>query len=476
VRAPSRRSLSWTPTLAFAIAFIGALAIAMLQGEKPFYNDSGGYWQMGTTFTLNGHFSLLNFNNLEKGYVFALITHGLQVLGSDLTWTSSSMVKIFNAFLFAAIGAVLGPGLIRAVWPNQPPWSLMRRLVLMALLLVFWSGFLNFPLSDFPALTVALLALVAVSRTDNPGWMLLAGVALSMAINIRASYALLGPAVVALIAWRWFEQRGTQHASARRRMLCASLFAIGFAVVALPQSLSAHRYYGTWSFIPGTAIKQSAGEFYSDGIRVQAYDAYLLNGEPRVEMRYVYPAGLRLLEEQKGGEVTTTSQYLGLFVSHPLVMGGMIVRHIVNGLDPLHSTYIVENLHNAGRIWGRIAGYLLVFLALLRLLWPAARRMLGAGRLRYLTALALCCVSIVPTQMERRYMLPIYLLVYALALTPRWPNPIGSAVAGLRRFKTTATITVAFAVYAVFVWYITSDAISHLTFVDGITQKRLNIQ
>ena len=192
-------------------------------------------------------------------------------------------------------------------------------------------------------------------------------------------------------------------------------------------------------------------------------------------MRYVYPAGLRLLEEQPGGKVKSTSQYLGLFVSHPLVMGGMIVRHIINGMDPLHSSYLVENLHNGGRTWGRISGFLLVFIALLRLLWPAARRMLGPGRLRYLAALALCCVPIVPTQMERRYMLPIYLLVYVLALTPRWPNPIGPALAGLRRFRTPAVIAVAFVAYACVVWYITSDALNHLTYVDGVTHETLNL-
>ena len=144
-------------------------------------------------------------------------------------------------------------------------------------------------------------------------------------------------------------------------------------------------------------------------------------------------------------------------------MGGLIVRHIVNGLDPLYSTPYVENLHNAGRSWGRIAGFLLVFLALLRLLWPAARRRLGPARLRYLLALSLCCVTTLPTAMERRYMLPVYLLSYLLALTPGWPSPFGSVGSGLRRLKAPAAIAVALLAYTAVVWYISSDAISHLT-------------
>jgi hypothetical protein len=259
------------------------------------------------------------------------------------------------------------------------------------------------------------------------------------------------------------------------RALCVGLLVVGFAVVSLPQSLSAHHYHGTWSFLPGASVPEPPGVYYAPGITVQAYDAYLLNGEPAVEMKYLYPPGQRLLAEQKEGKITSTSQYLGLFVSHPLVMANVIVRHIVNGLDPLYSTYIVENPFSAWRTWRRIAGFLLLFLALLRVCWPAARRLLGPGRLRYLVALPLCCVSTVPTQLERRYLLPIYLLIYMLALTPRWPNPLGQAGAGLRRFRTPAVIAIVFVAYASFVWYVTSDAISHLTFIDGITHETLDL-
>jgi hypothetical protein len=461
----------WSLVLAFGVALAGTVLVALLQGEKPFFTDSGVYWDLGPDFTVNGHFSLLNFS--EGSYALPLISHGLQVLASDFTLTSSRIVKLYNASLFAVIGAVLAPALARVVWPTQPSWGVGRRLLLTALLLVFWSGFLNFPLSDFPALTMALLTLVAVARVDSPGWMLVAGAALGVALNIREGYVVLGPVVVALVAWTWFEQRGTPHASRMRRVLCASLLVVGFVATTLPQSLVAHRYHNTWTFIP--PLGEPAGKFYQSGMVVQAYDTYIVNGNPIGEMKYVYPAGRRLLERQPGGAITTTSQYVGLFVSHPLVMGGMLLLHVVNGLDPLYSTPYVENVHNAGRTWGRIAGYLLLFLALLRLLWPAARRLLGARRLRYLLALSLCSATTVPTLMERRFLLPVYLVVYVLALSGRWPNPLAQVGVGPRRFRTPAAIALAFVVYAALVWYISSDAINHLTIVNGVTHETLSI-
>ncbi len=456
------RRWPWPTVLAFGVAFAGTLAVAMLQGEKPFYGDSGGYWSLGTMFTVHGHFSLLNFNSPLRGYLLPLVSHGLQVLAAKFAWTSSSVVRLFNALVFALIGTVLGPALIKTVWPTQPSWRLGRRLALTALLVVYWGGFLNFPLSDFPGLALALLTLVAVARTDSPVWMLVAGAALGMALDVRAAYVPLAPVVVGLVVWTWFDQRGTRHASTSHRALCAGSLLIAFAAVSLPQSLSAHRYHGTWSFVPDASILEPAGTYYTTGMSVQGYDTYILPGGQGVAVNYVYPAGQQLLREQKEGRIASTNQYIELFASHPLVMGGLIFRHIVNGLDPLYNTPYVENLHNEAHVWERISGFLLLFLALLRVLWPAARRLLGPGRLRYLVALSLCCVTTLPSSMERRYMLPVYLLVYALALTPRWPSPVGQVGTGLRRLQAPAVLAASFLAFAFVVWYITSDALSHL--------------
>jgi hypothetical protein len=456
------RRWPWVATLAFAIAFLGTLAVAMLQGEKPFFNDSGGYWELGTTFAASGHFSLLNFSDPARGYLLPLIDYGLQQLAADFAWTASSIAKLFNVLAFALIGTVLGPAFVKTVWPTQPSWGLTRRLVLTALLLVFWSGFLNFPLSDFPGLATGLLTLIAVARTDSPGWMFVAGAALAATIDIRVAYVPLLAMVPVCVVWAWIQQRGGEHASAARRALCVGLLILGFVLVSLPQSLSAHRYHGTWSFFPGASVLEPASAYYTTGLPAQAFDTDVVNDEARVGMTYGYPAGRRLLEHQKEGKVTSTSQYIGLFVSHPIVMGGLLIGHVVNGLDPLYSTPYVENIHNYGRVWGRIAGFLLVFLALLRLLWPAARRRLGPGRLRFLLALSLCCVTTLPSAMERRYMLPVYLVCYVVALMPGWPSPLESAAAGLRRFQTPAVLAVSFLAFASVVWYITGEAISHL--------------
>lgn len=456
-----RRTRPSVALVAFALALAGTLAVAMLQSREPFYYDSGSYWELGQTFTQHGHFSLLNFNSPLRGYLLPLITHCLREIRAALQWTSSSMAKLFNALLFALIGAVLGPRLAEMAWPNWR-WSIGRRTALAVLLLVFWSGFLNFPLSDFPALAMTLLAIIAVARYDAPGWMLVAGLACGAAIDMRPSYLLLAPILIVLVAWSWFEQRGEQQASVRRRSLCMGMLVAGLVIVSLPQSLSSHRYYKTWSFIPGSAINLTGFQL-SNGLRIQRYETYVGTGHGP-QMFYEDEAGKRILKEQPDETVTGLRQYLKIVVKHPVTMADLFIRHVINGLDQRNTTPYIEHLATRSHRWLRLAGFLLVFLALVRLLWPAARRLLGPARWRYPAALVLCCLTSVPSAVETRYLLPVYLLSYIMVLLPAWPSPIGPSNEGLRRYRTSATIVLAFVVFCAIAFHVAGEATRQLAF------------
>lgn len=244
------RGRSSTAFSAFLIALTLTLSVALVQGAKPFYYDSGEYWHLGTTFTVHGHFSLLNIDSAMRGYLWPLFDHLLHLLGSCLSASDSLAVRLFNVVMIALLGAVLAPRLAEIVWP-QTHWGLGRRTALVGLLLVFWSGYLPFPLSDLPALALALTTLVALARPGSAWWSALAGAACGAAIDMRPSYLLLAPAALAILGWNWQQQR--PRASIWRGVLCMSALLGSFALVSLPQSLASQRHFATWSFIPGTA-------------------------------------------------------------------------------------------------------------------------------------------------------------------------------------------------------------------------------
>jgi hypothetical protein len=440
---------------AFLIAFVGTLIVALIQGPKPFLGDAANYWQLAETFTRGGHFSLLNFESSVRGYALPLAIYVLRRFGEALSWTDSSVAKLFNVALFALIGAVLVPRLAESTWPQQR-WGLLRRLVLMALLLAFWSGDLSYPLSDFPGLALALLTLVAIARPETPGWMLIAGAGAGLAIDVRAAYVPFVAMLPVIVALGWFDRRHAEHASLARRALCVGMLVVGFAAVSLPQSLEVHRHYGSWTFIPGNP-SGLAQEHFELGMVAQRYDTVVAGGEG-YPGNYPDAAGQRLLREQPNSEIRSLGEYSGVIFAHPVAMAELIARHVINGMDMRYSTVYVENLAGGGLLWLRLTGFLLVFLALVRVLWPAARRSLGVTRWRFPIALALCCLTSVFTAIETRYMLPVWLLVAMLALAPAWPNPIDRSRAGIHRFLTPAILLCAYLLFMAVIWHVVSAA------------------
>ncbi|HEU4945091.1 MAG TPA: hypothetical protein VFT10_08005 [Solirubrobacterales bacterium] len=448
---------------AFAIALAIALAVALAQGARWFHYDSGGYWYLSETFVRDGHFSLYNFeNNGMRGYAQPLLYWALRNFGELLGTTDSLAVRVFNAAGFALIATVLAPRLAAIAWP-QTDWNVTRRLVLAALLLAFWSGYMAYPLSDFPALGLGLLALIGVSRAESPAWLLTAGLAAGLAINIRPSYALLAPVLVALLVWSWLERRDREPLLSKRRTLTGAALLLGLAAVAIPQSALQQRDFGGLSPLPGSSNLTQYQ--YKLGLELQRYETYL-RGKGTLE--YVEPRIVEIADEVNSGSVGAAT-YLKIVVEHPIAMGGLFLRHIVNGFDQRYTTPYIEVLETErgdfSSTWHlllRILGFVLVFLALLRVVWPAARRSLGPAQWRWPLALLVISLTAIPSAMDTRYVLPAYLVVWLLAVAPGWRRALAETRAGPHARQALALGLAAAAFYAVVVFSIVSETTDNL--------------
>lgn len=442
------------------MAFAAFLAVALLQGEKIFYYDAHAYWALSETFVKDGHFSILNFENTGiRGYALPLIFHIADLTGSVATESNSEIVMAFNAGVFALIGTILAPAFAQVVWPASR-WGVSRRLALSAVILVFWRGYLNFPLSDFPALAAALIALIAISHPRSPAWMLVAGATTGLALNFRPAYLLLIPVLLVLLAWDWLNQRETRRTSTLQSAACLGMLLLGFVTVSLPQSLSQHQIFGSYSPLPGGG--ELAGLQYTEGLKLQRYESFVGGGLAEARMAYLDHHTDSIVAELDNGRIDDTGEYLEVVVQHPMTMAGVFLRHAINGLDQRYTTPYVEQIASDENRPLRLGGFLIVFLALLRVCWPAARRGLGLARWRYAAGILAVSAPTLASAVETRFMLPVFVLCSITVLAPGWPNPIGSPGLGPRRYLTLALILAAALVFFAAVGIIVSDATDSL--------------
>lgn len=458
-------TLTGVPGRAFLIALLLTLAVALLQGDKRFYFDSGSYWYLSDSFLRNG-FSPLNFAEPLRGYAFPLLLLALDRLDDVVDVTDPTAVKALNSLSFASIACVLTPKLAELTWPDRP-WGLWRRLLLALLLLALWRGYLDYPLTDFPSLALALVAIVASSRSSSPGWMAVAGLAAGLAVNLRPAYVPVLAATVALVLLSWREERGRVHVSRSRRVLCAALLILGFAAASLPQSLLAHRHHDTWSFMPGATLDLGRLQL-TTGLKMQRYDTYVDGRAPyvglsRPQMVWRDPSGERLLAEA-GGEIDSRGEYLALLARRPLRMAAVLARHAINGLDQRFGSPYVDASELRSNRPARALGFALVFVALLRLAWPRLRRRLGPASARYLVALLACGLPAVASAVEQRFMLPVLLACCAVVLAPGWRRTAAEPGGRARALPALAATGVALAAYVAVVAHVTDRAADSVQF------------
>lgn len=432
--------------VAGVILFLACVGVGLLQGEQPFYFDSGYYWGLSKTFVENGHFSLFNFQYTGlRGYCIPLLYFVWRNATEWMVGNESSQVLLLNSAIFALIGAVLIPRLATIAWPESR-WGLGRRVAAGGLILFFWRGFLNYPLSDFPALAAALLAIVAVSYR-RPSAVLFAGMAAAFASNARPANLLLAPLLLGIVIWDQLEGQSFRLALRPRVLVAPALFLVGIALVSVPQSVLQHRDLGGYSPLPGGS--ELAQLQYTVGLELDLYGTYV--GKPRrAVLDYRDPDTASVFAKLDNGQVSGTSEYVDLIVKHPLTMAQLFIRHFLDGLDYRFTTPYTYHLQPPLHHFVRAAGFLLVFLAILRFAWAEARRSLGRARWRYPAVLLLLGLTALPTAMEQRFLLPIFALSVMLCLAPGWPNPFRRDGAGLVRWRTPLTIGIgALAFFAV---------------------------
>jgi hypothetical protein len=407
----------------------------LLSGYDRFYYDATEYWQLGDRFEHNGHFSLVAFDYPWRGYSLPLLNHTLHVVAGGAGLSDVTIVKIFGALLAPTLGVIVIPRLARALFPAAT-FGVGRVLALNALIFLYWRDHFDFSLSDFPTLLVAAIGLLGLFRATPPGYVL-AGLGFGLAANIRPGYLLAAIAVIAAAAllpirpWNW-----------RQRAMAASLVLAGALLASFPQMLINHHQRGSWSpFVP-KAREITLIQLWQ-GMRAQKYETYVgpPSGYPEPGVFYLDPATQRVVEQEHISPVTRSGsyeefpsygKYARVVLDHPAEMAAGYMRRLFNGLDVKYPTPYVRDLGERPLVLSLLQ-YTLMFLAIVRLLLPEARRALGRIWWTGIVLLVIPCMTAVTGAVEPRFFLPLQLLIYMLVcFGPAWQTSLLGGSVGRR--------------------------------------------
>jgi hypothetical protein len=388
--------------LAVAAAYLVHL---FRSGYEQFYYDSLRYWELADLYERNGDFALLSYDFPFRGYSLPLLNYTLQEVASPFGLTDLTTVRLFGAAVAAALGVVILPRVARRLFPEASiGWG--RVLALNALLFLYWRDHFDFPLSDFPALLAACAGLLGLLRGNSFGY-LAAGIGFGLAANLRPAYVpalflvVAAAALLPLRPWDW-----------RRRGFAVTLVISGAFVVSLPQILINHRHHDSWSPTP-VGARDIAMLQLTQGLKAQKYETYVGDPDvyPRPDVFFLDPATGDILDP--GEQIESYGEYARTFFEHPTELSASYVRHVFNGLDVRYASPYVRDLHDSPVIVSLLL-YLLLFVALARLLIPEARRRLGRVHWVGVAILISPVLTAIPGAVEPRFFLPVQVLVYML--------------------------------------------------------------
>lgn len=394
-----------------------------LSGYDRFYWDAQHYWELGHEFSRNGSFTPLEFDDPIRPYALPLLCYGLQSVADLIGVSDVTIMRIWGALLAATLGVLVAPRLARALFPGAAiGW--WRVIALNGLVFLFWRDHFQFPLSDFPALLLASIAVIGFLRATPVGYVV-AGAGFGLAAMVRPSYSFAAIAAVVAAAVR--ERSG----SLLRGVVAPALVLVAVALVSLPQVAINHHHRGTWS--PGVPeASETTLIVLRLGLVAQRAQTYVGPPQryPSQLVLYHDPIGKRILDGRTVSSVTSNGDYARLVLANPPLAVASYALHVFNGLDVRYPTPYVRDLGERPLVLP-VLGFTLLFLAVARLALPSARNALGDIRWIGIVLLLVPLLSVVAIPVDPRYYVSLHLLVYMLACFG--PSNATSLLGGGRR-------------------------------------------
>lgn len=408
------------------IPFYGMLFIyfiyVLLYSDLPFYHDSLGYWEYGKLFEKNGSFSFLNYDLSLRGYLLPFFCYLITITSDFLNMNDKILFRLISALVHLMIFWKLFPILMEKLFSVKLPS--FGKMIFASLFFVFWRGYMLFPLTDYFSLGSLLLGYIlllsACESSSNKVLCLIgSGVFLGAAVNLRPSYILVLFLPFIFILLKTYKEKFIFL----KKIL---VLILGIGIILFPQILINKKYFSTSS--PFVQMSQFYGtqDFMQiklfGGLKIQRVETYVGKEASAQQIRARDSIGIDLLKTDSIEEFKGYIDYIKFALRHPVKMFNLYLRHLLNGMNVMFETPYVEKLDTITTYFYQIFNYILLFIFFLITfykfpVWLQSIKT-DSGKdfssVLVFGSLFLPTVVSLPTEIEIRFFIPIYMFIYWL--------------------------------------------------------------
>lgn len=400
------------------------LALNLIRKDFTFYYDASGYWNYKNLFENSGSFSLLNYNEAIRGYLFPFINFLISKIASIVKITDYILYEIIFSIIYAWFLVYIIPDLVSILFKKQIKQYQIIMFNLLAI--IFWRDYYFYPLSDLISFMFLILGIYfTILSSRHKTYTLLAGLFVFGTVVIRPSYQIV---LIPFVIWLFIYYWKTQKFSIGQIGVRLGLLFLGGIIILSPQIAININHFN--SFSPFVQTQKAYGDDLFSlqlkwGIELQKYDTYVGNEFQSASIIYfdhqgeniLLDAGLKQKSLIEGGSIRTEQaisvrKYLGLIRRYPLDFMAIYFRHLFNGLDIVYNTPYIKDIYG-GTLSLRFLNYLVWFLCLFSTKHLVNNKITNKLNLLIVAIIALPSLASIPTAIEVRFMLSIHFMAYA---------------------------------------------------------------
>ncbi len=388
------------------------------------YWDSLKYWNYSDKFLDNfGHFSVFNYNDNIRGYLFPFIIYVIKKLSSLFNISNALILLwIFNGLIFAVLFGIYIPKIFSKLFNRDI--GFVSILLYFSIIIIFWRGYFGFPLSDFPSLLCAVISYYSVLKIskDNKSiknyiFVFISAISLGASINIRPSYNIIIPVICIYLICKLKREKNIKNW--KYAIIYTSIFILGFVVILFPQIVINKKNNNVISPFVITKTDNGTDLFSTQlvwGIQNQKYETYVGNQE-NIDATLFFRdnRGEKIIQQENITKLDIVS-YIKLVLKYPFSFGGIYFRHIFNALDIKYPKLYIDDIYSVNVLFS-LLNYTIIYIFIVTFCKMIKIKEYKNFDFIFLTLMILFSVAIsIPTAIEVRFMLPLQVFIYAVIL------------------------------------------------------------